>query len=206
MSEGRQAHEAYQAGVFDREVEVFREAPPPEVLAKLERVVDAAPLGPGRRVLDVGTGTGVLLPFIAARGVTDLTACDVSEKMIAEAAARHPDVRFWHGDVASLPPSAHGFDAVFFNAVFGNLWNQEETLRATAGRLAPGGRIVVSHALGAAFVEMLHQRDPRMVPHLLPDEPTLQRWCTSHPPLVLERYTDDPDFYLAVLRRDAPAS
>lgn len=75
-----------------------------------ERDVDLA----GGRVLDVGTGTGNLLPHLLRVGVRDLYANDISADMIAVAHAKFPAVTFVEGAIE------HGdFQAAFFDAVVG---------------------------------------------------------------------------------------
>lgn len=65
-------------------------AQPPEVLAALEEIVAAVPgLGPESRVLDVGAGTGALIPHLQAQGVRDIVAIDLSEGMLSRLRAQH---------------------------------------------------------------------------------------------------------------------
>ena len=41
-------------------------------------------LGPSSRILDVGSGTGCLIPFFRDRGVQDILAVDLSPEMLAK--------------------------------------------------------------------------------------------------------------------------
>jgi ubiquinone/menaquinone biosynthesis C-methylase UbiE len=47
-------------------------------------------LGPSTRLLDVGSGTGCLIPHLQARGVADITAVDLSAAMLEQLNARFP--------------------------------------------------------------------------------------------------------------------
>ena len=49
-----------------------------------------------------------------------------------------PAVRTWMGDVESVPAFQGPFDAAFFNAVFGNVFDQHEALLRTCLLLRPG--------------------------------------------------------------------
>ena len=167
--DNRQAHNEYQRALFRDEVGRFREPTPRQVVPRLRRIVDLANLEPSDRVLDVGTGTGVLIPYIKRYGVRQILGCDLSSTMIEEAKRQHPDVSFWCGDVVDLPDTYGHFDAVFLNAMFGNVWDQSETLRNVDTLLSATGRVCISHPLGSRFVADLHQQDPRRTPHLLPD-------------------------------------
>lgn len=196
--ENRRQHNLYQRQVFDKNVEFFRQPIPEDVQRRTQQIVAAAKLKAGDRVLDVGTGTGVLIPHIRRFGVTDLIGCDLSEPMLAEARKRYPEVQVWCGDVIDFPSQLGPFDAIFFNAVFGNMWDQRETLSVSAELLAEGGRIIISHPMGAAFAEKLAAEDPKMVPHPLPGKERLADLIRELP-LTVETFRDEKDLYLCVL-------
>lgn len=64
---------------------------PADVEARLARIVSALPeLGPSTRLLDVGSGTGCLIPHLQARGVADITAVDLSAAMLEQLTERFP--------------------------------------------------------------------------------------------------------------------
>jgi SAM-dependent methyltransferase len=70
-------------------------------LAALEAIAREHGL-PGRRVLDVGCGTGKSLLPLVARGY-DVTGCDLSPAMLAHARAKAPGVRLVEADMRALP-------------------------------------------------------------------------------------------------------
>ena len=66
----------------------------------------------GRRLLDVGCGTGKSFVPLAARGY-EVTACDLSPAMVARARAKAPDgARVLVADMRRLPPTLGAFDLV----------------------------------------------------------------------------------------------
>jgi riboflavin kinase len=93
------------------------------------------------------------------------------------------------------------FDAIFFNACFGNIWDQYRALEQTQKFLTPGGRILISHPLGTKFVNALHDSMPDLVPHSLPTRDRLSEWLKTLP-LRLEQFDDRTDFYLVVLQNN----
>lgn len=194
----RQAHNRYQRSIFDDQVDFFRQPIPEDVKQRTAQIVAAASLKAGDRVLDVGTGVGVLIPHIRRFGVRDIIGCDLSESMLAETRKRHPELKFWCGDVIDLPSALGRFDAIFFNAVFGNLWDQQETLRISAGHLTPDGRMIISHPLGAGFAKKLAAEDPKMVPHSLPGKRRIAELIRDLP-LKVQVFRDEQDLYLCVL-------
>jgi len=77
-------------------------------------VLDAAGVGPGDHVLDVGCGTGVLAGEAAHRvGSTGaVTGLDIDGGMLAVAAELHPGIRWIEGAATDLPFDTNEFDAV----------------------------------------------------------------------------------------------
>ena len=200
-SGSRQAHNRYQQRVFEKNVDFFRQPIPEDVRRRTAEIVGAAKLRTRDRVLDVGTGIGVLIPHIKQFGVRDITGCDLSEPMLAEARRRYPEVKFWCGDVIDFPRSLGPFDAIFFNAVFGNMWDQRESLKVTAELLGEAGRIIISHPMGAAFAAKLAAEDPRMVPHPLPSRTRLEELIVDLP-LEVQRFRDESDTYLGIIGKN----
>ncbi len=195
----RYAHIKLQQEYFNRRSEFFKEPIPLTVARKTGSIVSAAGLDRFSKVLDVGTGIGVLIQHLKARGVQEqnVVGCDLSEKMLMEARLNYPEALFWEGDFVDFPEDFGRFDAIFFNACFGNLYSQEEAVVKSALLLAPGGRMVISHPLGAGFVAGLHACEPEIVPHLLPGQERLLAWCRDYS-LTLDRFLDEPELYLAV--------
>jgi SAM-dependent methyltransferase len=99
-------------------------------------------VGPGRRVLEVGCGSGVFLRAAADRGAA-VTGLDSSEGLVELARRRVPEAEIVVGDLQALPFGTDSFDVVAgFNAFFFAA-DMVEALRE-AGRVArPGGSVVV---------------------------------------------------------------
>jgi len=113
-----------------------------------ESVAARAALRPGERVLDLATGTGVAA-FAASRAVRAagaVTGLDVSEKMVALAAARADEagfmnVRFERRDMEATGAADGAFDAVL--CAFGLMFaaDRAAAFAEIARVTAPGGRV-----------------------------------------------------------------
>jgi SAM-dependent methyltransferase len=117
----------------------------PGYMAAYEAGLAAVP--PPRRVLDVGTGTGLVAFAIAARfPEADIVGVDLSEDMVAEARRKTPPelagrIRFDQADAARLPFADESFDLV----ALGNMIPFFDEL---ARVLAPGGTLLVAFSSG----------------------------------------------------------
>jgi SAM-dependent methyltransferase len=105
-------------------------------------VSDAAGVGPGVRVLDVGCGTGEFCALAAERGAS-VCGIDAGEGMVAHARRRLPGADLRVGPMESLPWDDDAFDVVTaFNAL--QFAASFEAAVAEAARVTrPGGLLAV---------------------------------------------------------------
>ena len=196
--ETRSNHNLLQQQAFDEVAEGFGQPIPEDVLQRLQSVVDMAGIAPGESALDVGTGAGVLIPFILQRRPSRIAACDLSGEMLQLASGRYGDnVTFLQSDVVDIPVELGPFNVVFCNAMFGNVFDQRQTVEAIEKLLEAGGRLVISHPMGRDFVRRLKAGSPQYHLKELPDEPALVR-LVSGTGLSVARYVDEPELYVAI--------
>src|SRR5687767_12115659 len=83
-----------------------------------EEAIRRVGIGPGRRVLEVGCGSGVFLRLAADRGA-EVFGLDASEALLELARARVPEADLRLGDMQFLPYEDDEFDVVCgFNSFF----------------------------------------------------------------------------------------
>ncbi len=106
---------------------------------------------PGRRILDVGCGTGGPAVDLARDTGADVVGVNISERQLtvaarlAAASGLAPRVRFQYGDAMDLPFAPASFDGAWlFEALF-HMTDQEKVLRETARVLRPGGRLAIAN-------------------------------------------------------------
>jgi ubiquinone/menaquinone biosynthesis C-methylase UbiE len=96
---------------------------------------------PGARVLDIGSGTGLVAAELVARGCR-VTGVDISEPMLAYARRRVPAAEFVHAEAESLPFDDDTFDDATSAQTFHWL-DQTRALAELARVVRPGGEIAV---------------------------------------------------------------
>ncbi|MGH8175450.1 MAG: methyltransferase domain-containing protein [Steroidobacter sp.] len=110
------------------------------------RMIAAAQIQPGHRVLDVACGTGVLAREAASRvGSTgSVTGLDPDAGMLAVAARLSSAIRWRRGTAESLPFADRSFDSVV--SQFGLMFftDRPGALREMLRVLVPGGRMAVA--------------------------------------------------------------
>jgi SAM-dependent methyltransferase len=108
-----------------------------------EAVLDAAGVGPGASVLDVGCGAGLTLTLAAERGAL-VSGLDVSPGLLGVARARLPEADLRDGDMESLPFTDAAFDTVVGVNAFQFAGDPRLALREAARVTRPDGRVVAS--------------------------------------------------------------
>jgi len=191
--------------LFSRMAHKWDEMRGPDMAPRLERVIRAARLRAGQRVLDVGTGTGVLIPLILARvGPTGkIVGLDFSRAMLARARAKgFPDnVTFIQRDIQKTRLPGESFDRVICNAAMPHFPDKQAAINEMARLMRPGGLLVVSHPIGRRAVHKLHREmGHSMAKDLVPTPRQLERLFTKAG-LESARMIDERDFYLAVARK-----
>jgi SAM-dependent methyltransferase len=189
----------HQRRRFNELVDIFDRPQPPEVMARLREIVASAELRPGAVALDVGTGAGVLISLIESYQPSTVLACDVAEKMLQRVHDKYPAVRTCHMDIASLDLASTSVDAIFMNGMYGNIADKPAACGNAARMLRSGGRIVVSHPEGRAFVDQLRATSDLFIESL----PTKEEFEALLEPLGLEvlAYRDELKLYLMVARK-----
>lgn len=114
------------------------------------RLVDAASLQSGQRVLDVGCGTGIVARHAAGSVGADghVAGVDPNAGMLRvarrESAHIDPPIEWREGDATTLPYEHAVFDVAFAQQVLQFVPDPVGTLREMRRVLVPGGRLVLS--------------------------------------------------------------
>ena len=106
---------------FDELVDLFEPPLQEGVPERLERIVVEAEIREGEIVLDVGTGTGILMPFIRKYRPGRIYACDLSGEMLKQLRKNYSGVETILSDVRDLNLPDASVNVVFINACYPNI-------------------------------------------------------------------------------------
>lgn len=174
-----------------------------ETRTRLREIVAGLGIEPGSTVLDVGTGTGVLVPLLleATDGKGQIVALDFSGEMLKRAKARGHLAAYIQGDAQRLPFPAETFDWVICNAVFPHFPDQRRALNEASRILREGGRLAICHTASRQTINEFHRSVGGVVAHdTIPDEKAMQQ-LLREAGLGEARVWDEPDRYLALGQR-----
>jgi ubiquinone/menaquinone biosynthesis C-methylase UbiE len=109
--------------------------------------IDAARVGPGMVVADVGTGTGFLAELALDAGAR-VIGIDIAGGMLAQVTARFAGRPFEarQGDTQALPLQTGEVDAVLGNMVLHHAEDPPAAIQEMTRALKPGGSLVITDA------------------------------------------------------------
>jgi len=190
---------------FDQLAPTWDEELTRERVKCLSSIVKELGIKPGYYVLDIGSGTGVLLPFLIAELGDEgkIVALDLSAEMLGQAKAKNfpPIVGFAQADILAIPLADNSVELAICNSVFPHFSDKVKALREIARVLRNNGRLVICHTMSRAMINHLHQSIGGVVAHhFLPHEFQLKE-LIKQAGLKVTHFEDGPERYLVVAEK-----
>lgn len=172
----------------------------------INRILDLVNIRPGDKILDIGTGTGVLIPFLVSRvGSTgEIIGVDMAEKMIEAAQKKYacyPHVHFVVGDIFQMDLPDACFDVIMCYSVFPHFEEQASVPERLGVFLRPGGKLAVCHSMSRDQINKVHQNASSAVSgDYLPDADTIKGFYLAAGYDIVEE-TDNEKMFVVVGRK-----
>ena len=178
----------------------------PQLLYFVEKLVPQFDLRAGQQLLDVGTGTGVLIPYLvkAVGESGSVTAIDFSEKMVQKCKTKYSHFNNVHIDLRNIEDAAYpteSFDAVICFGVFPHLENKEKALQNINRMLKSSGKLVIAHALSREELKTHHQKVSKHVAHAKIPKETEMKQLLEQTGFIETHIKDEPGSYLCFARK-----
>jgi ubiquinone/menaquinone biosynthesis C-methylase UbiE len=188
-----------QRELFDKLYRLFEPPLPDGVPERLERIVASGEIERGDSVLDVGSGTGIMVPLIREYQPARIYACDLSEAMLGQLRENYAYAETILADVRELRLPDASLDVIFINACYPNIVDKATAFSNISRMLVPGGRLVISHPLGKSFIEVIR----KSTPFPLDDFPERSEAETLLPEFGfgIKSFIDEPELYILVAEK-----
>ena len=147
---------------------------------KISAILTVANIKKNSRILDIATGTGILIPHLLKTEPTEVIAIDLSELMIAQAQKNHADnqVRFEAANFYEFDQT--GFDFAIAYSAYPHFLDKEAFVRRLVESLNPQGRFMIAHSESKETINSRHSGDKvRKVSASLKDAPSESNYFKS---------------------------
>lgn len=147
-------------------------------LQQIANIIKELGIQEGSTILDVGTGTGIVLPFlkeeVGPRG--KIVAFDIAEEMLQLAREKNGDeiIEYIEGDLTATSFAEHTFDVILCYSCFPHMLDKEAVAREMMRILKPLGRTIICHSSSREELNHMHQSIGGAVGNdMLPDNETM---------------------------------
>jgi len=155
-----------------------------EGFLRLTHIIAQLDIKPGAAVLDVGSGTGILLPLLtqAVGEKGRIVALDFAEEMLTRAKAKGfaGNIEYIVADASDMPLPDESFDWAICNAALPHFPDKSKALAEIARVLKRGGKLVICHAQSRQAVNEMHRTIGGAVANdLIPDNGQLRQFLAD---------------------------
>jgi len=173
---------------------------PPETRKRVSELVVAFGIKKGARVLDVGTGTCILHPYLleAVGKSGQVFAFDYSFKMLKEAKQKPSKLNLlcFQASAMAVPLPARLCDTIVCFAAFPHFANQLKALQEMARVAKKGAPVIIAHLMSRDELLKHHGSHSPVAGDTVPEEMDMWRMFQSAG-LTDPQITERPGFYLA---------
>ncbi len=155
---------------------------------RVVKAIEILAIPPKSKVLDLGCGNGRATEILSKNG-NKYTGLDISEDLIGFARERHPEVKYFVGDLLDAPFPSKSFDYVISLATLHHIPSAEKRLQALKEiyrLLTPGGTtlITVWYFWNDPGFEKFLEKEPNEMDF----GDFLKPWKDSQGKVLVERY------------------
>jgi demethylmenaquinone methyltransferase/2-methoxy-6-polyprenyl-1,4-benzoquinol methylase len=172
----------------------------PEMRERLPQLVSLFHLKKGAKILDVGAGTGGIVPYLleAIGPEGSIYAIDFAEEMVKigrKKFQKESRVIFEVASVEDLPYEDRFFDQIICFGAFPHFEDKRKALEEMNRVLKSQGTLIIAHALSSVALRTHHQNCPPVSKDFLPEEDEI-RVLLERAGFQVKRLIDQPKCYL----------
>jgi ubiquinone/menaquinone biosynthesis C-methylase UbiE len=171
---------------------------------QLDAVAECIKVQPDDWVLDVGTGTGVFIPYIHqyVNGNGRIICVDYAINMLLRARQKKTseDVTFICSEVETLNCFTNTFDCVICYATFPHFHDKIAALTNIHRMMKPRAALYIFHTAGREAINAIHRGISDLDDHLIPEVENMRTLLIAAGFLQIE-IEDLPDSYMATANK-----
>lgn len=136
---------------------------------KINHIIDISDVKKESKILDVGTGTGVLIKYLMKTNPKEIYGVDLSENMIQVAKSKYKDdrVKFYAEDVVEFNEEKD-FDYIFIYSAYPHFKDKEKLFSHLRKLMKENGKIIICHSQSKEDINRVHASKEAVKEHILP--------------------------------------
>lgn len=145
---------------FDQMASEWNKSVPNHAMTCIDRLVEHFNITSGRSILDVASGTGILLSRLRALQIhpRNYVAIDISSKMLNQLVLRFPGTRTYCLDFEKDVTLNESFDLVMIYNSIPHFQNVEAVFRNAYQNLNNNGKFIIAHSRTRAGLKEHHEK------------------------------------------------
>lgn len=172
---------------------------------KIERVIMESEIKKGERICDVGTGTGVLIPFLVEKigKEGEIYAIDISGEMLKIAKEKnfYKNVYFLERNIEETNFKSEYFDKVICNNCFCHFDNKKKAIMEIKRILKKNGIFIISHTDGREKINQIHKSFSILKRDLILPAEKLARYIEKFGFKRIKIYDEGSFYFLSFLKQ-----
>ena len=145
---------------------------------KLQELIERLTFPPESWVLDVGTGTGLFVPYIQGKlnGSGRVACVDFAFRMLEIARQKdwNEDIEHVCAEIESVGFASDVFDAAVCYSTFPHFHEKLLALENIQNLLKAGGKVFICHTASRDEINAIHHKIPDLSDHLIPKEDAMR--------------------------------
>ena len=191
-------------GYFNQRADIWDENIAEKDATKLERMAKRLNITSGSTVLDVGTGTGVFLPFLLGEVGAGgrIIALDLAEEMLKRARNKGfgGNSDYLHADIQDIPLRDEIVDCIVCHSSFPHFQDKPGALTEINRVTKSGGRLLICHTSSRATINEIHRQIAAVQNDTIPDGDEMQLMLSAAGFAEI-KVDDNSDSYLASAKK-----
>jgi demethylmenaquinone methyltransferase/2-methoxy-6-polyprenyl-1,4-benzoquinol methylase len=171
---------------------------------KLQELIKRLAFPSDACVLDVGTGTGVFVPYIQSRlnGSGRVVCVDFAFRMLEIAYKKNGNEGIEHicAEIETVGFTGDVFDAAVCYSTFPHFHEKLLALANICNLLKAGGKVFICHTASRDEINAIHHKIPDLSDHLIPEEGAMREMLAAAG-FEEVSITDNAGYYLAEAKR-----
>lgn len=172
---------------------------------KINLLLSKLDIKSNERILDVGTGTGVIIPFIKALNKEGyIKGVDISTGMLNIAKEKYKNLENIEFEIKDVEEEEiyEKYDKIILYSMFPHLENKTKTVKTLINKnLNKNGKLIIAHSNSREFLNNMHKEKDKSVSKARLIPVNNQRKIFEKNGLkVLEAFENDQIYYLVLVK------